>query len=187
MELGFARSHTIATWAGARRCGQCAPPCIDSSRNGISQHKNKQSHRSHYFVHRRLKRLKYSSLLVSRVLSTRMLFARRRENVFRGYGGGGRPGWLGRAWAKRGSSPRFRTTGWWERLSGACGIAVGLLVGGLVLEKCQSDSEASVAMKRQLAEFLFVLGLSVGVRSVADSVTARCGSGSVSLSSTNVQ
>ena len=34
MEVGSARSHTVATRAGARRCGQCAPPSIDYSRSG---------------------------------------------------------------------------------------------------------------------------------------------------------
>ena len=41
-----------------------------------------------------------------------------------------------------------------------CGIAVGSLVGGLVLEWCQSDSEVSVAMERHFAESPFGLGLS---------------------------
>ena len=62
----------------------------------------------------------------------------------------------------------------WERLSGVCGIAVGTLVGGLVLELCQSDSEASVAMERHVAEFLFDLGFSVGQRLLVQG-EVRCG------------
>ena len=40
-----------------------------------------------------------------------------------------------------------------------CGIAVGSIVSGLVLEWCHNDSEASMLMERHFAEFLFVWAL----------------------------